>query len=338
MVVAALFGWGAWQRRWIADDGLIVLRTVRNLLAGNGPVFNAGERVESNTSTLWTYLNYLGGLIGGPVRLEYVALALALVLSVAGVVFLMLGAGRLYAPSLQGRRALLLPAGVLVYIAVPPARDFATSGLENGLVLAYLGLLWWMMVCWSQALRSHQDASQRNAVSRTFDATLGLRRRSVSVLVRPELALVGGLALVMMLVAARGWRRRVLIVVAGGLLPVAYQIFRMGYYGLLVPQTALAKDASGDKWAQGLVYLTNFDEPYLLWLPALLLAVLARAPDDDPQPSVVDPAGGAVRLQQARTHGAEPARGGACSCSSAVCCRPCTGSGRAATSCTAGSC
>ena len=45
VVVALLFGWGAWQRRWIADDGLIVLRTVRNLLAGNGPVFNAGERV-----------------------------------------------------------------------------------------------------------------------------------------------------------------------------------------------------------------------------------------------------------------------------------------------------
>ena len=45
---------GIWQRRWIADDGLIVLRTVRNLLAGNGPVFNASERVESNTSTAWT--------------------------------------------------------------------------------------------------------------------------------------------------------------------------------------------------------------------------------------------------------------------------------------------
>ena len=42
VVVAALFGWGAWERRWIADDGLIVLRTVRNLLAGNGPVFNKG--------------------------------------------------------------------------------------------------------------------------------------------------------------------------------------------------------------------------------------------------------------------------------------------------------
>lgn len=52
--VAVLFGWGSWQRRWIADDGLIVLRTVRNLLAGNGPVFNQGERVEANTSTAWT--------------------------------------------------------------------------------------------------------------------------------------------------------------------------------------------------------------------------------------------------------------------------------------------
>jgi arabinofuranosyltransferase len=274
LVAAGLFSYGAWQRRWIADDGLIVLRTVRNLLAGNGPVFNKGERIESNTSTLWTYLNYLGALIGGPTQLEFVTLWLALVLSVAGVVFLMLGAGRLYAPSLHGRRALLLPAGVLVYIAVPPARDFATSGLENGLVLAYLGLLWWMMVCWSQVLRSFQDNGQRNAASPLFDGSLAFVA-GLSVLVRPELALIGGLALVMMLIAARGWPRRGLIIVAGGLLPVAYQIFRMGYYGLLFPQTALAKDATSDKWAQGWVYLTNFDEPYLLWLPALLLGVLA---------------------------------------------------------------
>ncbi|PRC49530.1 hypothetical protein C6A85_74250, partial [Mycobacterium sp. ITM-2017-0098] len=120
----------------------------RNLLAGNGPVFNAGERVEANTSTVWSYLMYLGGLVSGAARLEYVALTFALVLSVAGVVLVMLGTARLYAPNLGGRQALLLPAGALVYIAVPPARDFATSGLENGLVLAYLGLLWWMMVVW----------------------------------------------------------------------------------------------------------------------------------------------------------------------------------------------
>ena len=265
-VVAVLFTWGAWQRRWIADDGLIVLRTVRNLLAGNGPVFNQGERVEANTSTAWTYLMYAGSWVGGPMRMEYVALALALVLSVLGVALLMLGTGRLYAPSLRGRRAIMLPAGGLVYIALPPARDFATSGLESGLALAYLGLLWWMMVCWSQPVRGRPD-------SRLFIGALAFVA-GFSVLVRPDFALMGGLALIMMLIAAQGWRRRLLIVVAGGFLPVAYEIFRMGYYGLLVPGTALAKDAAGDKWSQGMIYLSNFNAPYAVWVLVVLLVPL----------------------------------------------------------------
>jgi arabinofuranosyltransferase len=96
----------------------------------------------------------------------------------------------------------------------------------------------------------------------------------LSVLVRPELALIGGVALVMMLIAERGWARRGLIVLAGGLLPVGYQIFRMGYYALVVPQTALAKDASGSKWGQGLTYLHNLTGPYALLLPALLVIAL----------------------------------------------------------------
>lgn len=276
VLVAVLFGWGAWQRRWIADDGLIVLRTVRNLLAGNGPVFNKGERIEANTSTVWSYLVTLGGWVGGPVRLEYVALAFALVLSVAGVALVMLGTGRLYAPSLVGRRAVLLPAGVLVYIALPPARDFATSGLENGLVLAYLGLLWWMLVCWSQAPRRNPATGKgkHDATSGRFDATLAFVA-GLSVLVRPELALIGVGVLLMMLVATGRWRRRTVIVVAGGLLPVGYQIFRMGYYGLLTPGTAVAKDATGSKWQQGFVYLANFNGPYLLWVPLILLVGLA---------------------------------------------------------------
>ncbi|OBK67721.1 hypothetical protein A5652_24660 [Mycobacterium sp. 1165178.9] len=265
-LVAVLFGWGSWQRRWIADDGLIVLRTVRNLLAGNGPVFNQGERVEANTSTAWTYLMYVGSWVGGPLRMEYVALALALVLSIVGVALLMLGAARLYAPSLRARKAIMLPAGALVYIALPPARDFATSGLESGLALTYLGLLWWMMVCWAQPVRNRAD-------NKVFAGLLAFVA-GFSVLVRPELALMGGLALIMMLVAARTWRRRVLIVVAGGFVPVAYEIFRMGYYGLLVPGTALAKDAAGDKWSQGMIYLSNFDAPYAVWIPLVLLVPL----------------------------------------------------------------
>lgn len=293
LTVTVLFGWGAWQRRWIADDGLIVLRTVRNLLAGNGPVFNKGERVEANTSTVWTYLTYLGGWAGGGLRLEYVALTLSLVLSLAGVALAILGTARLYAPLLAGRAAVMVPAGMLVYIAIPPARDFATSGLENGLVLAYLGGLWLMMVIWAQAVRTpvtldrrggpHQPVDprivhagqkdQKDVLSRRF--TIGLAfLAGLSVLIRPELALIGGGFLVMMLIAARGFTSRVWIVVAGGALPVLYQIFRMGYYGLLVPSTAIAKDASGSKWGQGFVYLQNMNSPYLIWIPAILLIAL----------------------------------------------------------------
>jgi arabinofuranosyltransferase len=209
---------------------------------------------------------YAGSWVGGPMRMEYIALALALVLSLLGVAMLMLGAGRLYAPSLRGRRAIMLPAGALVYIALPPSRDFATSGLESGLALAYLGLLWWMMVCWAQPLRTRPD-------NRVFLGALAFVA-GFSVLVRPDFALMGGLALIMMLIAARTRRNRVLIVVAGGFLPVAYEIFRMGYYGLLVPGTALAKDAAGDKWSQGMIYLSNFNQPYAIWVPVLLLVPL----------------------------------------------------------------
>jgi arabinofuranosyltransferase len=49
----------------------------------------------------------------------------------------------------------------------------------------------------------------------------------------------------------------------------------MGYYALAVPQTAIAKDATGSKWAQGFQYLANFNSPYLLWVPLVLAILLA---------------------------------------------------------------
>ena len=124
-LTVVVFACGAWARRWIADDGLIVLRTVRNLLAGNGPVFNVGDRVETNTSAAWTYVIWFFSWITHA-RLEYVSLVTALTLSLLAVMFAMLGAARLWGGTAT---QLLLPAGALVYIAMPPARDYATSGL-----------------------------------------------------------------------------------------------------------------------------------------------------------------------------------------------------------------
>ncbi|MDJ0359754.1 flagellar motor control protein ZomB [Rhodococcus sp. H29-C3] len=258
-VSALLFLVGAWERRWIADDGLIVLRTVRNLLAGNGPVFNAGERVETNTSTIWTYLVYAVSWLS-EIRLEYVVLTIALVLSTAAIVLAMFGTYALRTRS-AGVVA-YLPAGVLVYIAVPPARDFATSGLETCLVIFWIAALWLLMVRWST-----RTISGPAWLFLAFWAGLGP-------LVRPELLILSGLALIMLFLARQSWKSRLAVFVVAGIVPVGYQIWRMGYYGLPYPNTAVSKDAGGAKWAQGFDYLWNLLGPYMLWLPLLLMLVV----------------------------------------------------------------
>jgi len=261
-LTVVLFAIGAWNRRWIADDGLIVLRTVRNLLAGNGPVFNMDERVEANTSTAWTYIVWFFSWLT-QVRLEYVVLGVALTLSLIAIVFAMLGSARLWGGT---GSALLLPAGVLVYVALPPARDYATSGLESGLVICWLAVLWWALMRWAQADRVRPGG----LAGLVFLAGL-------APLIRPEMALVGGLALLMIFFAPMPeWRfgplvARIGIVAVAGVLPLSYQVWRMGYYGLPYPNTAIAKDAGGAKWDQGFTYLWDLVGPYLLWLPLLIL-------------------------------------------------------------------
>ncbi|MEU7630127.1 flagellar motor control protein ZomB [Nocardia sp. NPDC049220] len=274
-LTVALFAVGGWQRRWIADDGLIVLRTVRNLLAGNGPVFNEGERVETNTSTAWTYLVWFFSWLT-QARLEYVVLGVALTVSLAAVVFAMLGSSRLWGGTWSG---VLLPAGVLVYIALPPARDYVTSGLESGLVICWIGLLWWQLMRWSQA----KSVRLPGLLGLVFLAGL-------APLIRPEMTLVGALALLMIFLAPMPENRlrpivlRAVIVAVAGLVPLGYQIWRMGYYGLPYPNTAVAKDAGGAKWGQGFTYLWNLVGPYFLWVPLLVLliagVVAARARAD----------------------------------------------------------
>ncbi|SIS21177.1 flagellar motor control protein ZomB [Williamsia sterculiae] len=267
IVVAALFATGAWQRRWIADDGLIVLRTVRNLLAGNGPVFNKGERVESNTSTVWTYLVWFWSWVTDG-RLEFVVLWIALTLSVTALPIAMYGTLRMLGRGVGLRGAtLVLPVGALVYIALPPARDFATSGLEVSLCIFWVSVLWVQFVGWSRRTPGEFGRG-------TIAATLALGfTAGLSPLIRPELTVVGAVVLVLVFLAPMGWRTRVGFVLVAAVVPVAYQIFRMGYYGLLVPNTAVAKDASGSKWGQGLKYLTNLFGPYLLLLPVIVALV-----------------------------------------------------------------
>lgn len=50
------FGWIAYFSPWVMDDSFISARYAKNLVEGNGLVFNPGERVEGYTNFLWVML------------------------------------------------------------------------------------------------------------------------------------------------------------------------------------------------------------------------------------------------------------------------------------------
>ncbi len=257
-ILPAAWGVLGWRQRWIADDGLIVARTVREILAGHGPVFNPGERVEADTSVLWTWLL---ALLTWARRLALytVIVGRGLLLAPLGLLLALLGARELHRRHSPDQ--VLLPAGALVVVALPPFWDFVTSGLEDSLIFCWLGLCWWL-------LAGLRPGSRRRARWLAFVAGLGW-------LVRPDMAIgtVAFLAALWYIERPAGRRLAVLAAVAGAV-PLAYQVFRMGYYGLLVPNTAVAKDASSPRFHQGSVYLADFASPYRLWVPLLVLLVL----------------------------------------------------------------
>ena len=169
---------GAWNYRWMADDGLIHLRIVQQIEAGNGPVFNAGERVEASTSPLWTWLLAAADVLL-PLPLEWIAVLAGIALSACGLAFAMLGAAELTQAS--GRSRLLFPLGGLVLAVLPAMWLNASTGLENGLAFAWLGACVWLLARWASGARH---------LSLWTAALVG-----VGTLIRPEFVLVSMLLL-----------------------------------------------------------------------------------------------------------------------------------------------
>jgi arabinofuranosyltransferase len=252
-----LLGFG-FDRRWIGDDGFINLRVVSQLLAGHGLVFNAGERVEAVTSPGWVLLLAAVGGLG--FRLEDVSWTLGLGLSGLGV--LLASAATLEPEWKRDPSTLRLPLGLLCYACVPAAWDYATSGLENGFGLAFLGYGYWLV---ARALRAR---SGRRCVAAGL--LLGC-----APLVRPDFYLLVAPLLALPCRRASGWQTRLGVLAASVAPGAAYEIFRMGYFASLVPNTALAKEAFLARWDDGRYYLWNTLGVYWLLVPMLVLLVAA---------------------------------------------------------------
>ena len=223
---------GAWSYRWVQEDAFIDFRVVGNLLAGHGPVFNVGERVEVYSDPLWVFLLALTHEIAPFLSLEWLSIFIGLAGTGLGVVL----AGR--AMQRLGSRAtdgLIVPVGLNLFSVVSAVWEFATSGLEMGLVFGWIGMSFWLLV--------RTEQSRRGAATSAFVLGLGP-------LIRPELLLVSVVFLVGLawVVASHGWqgprsiwRRWMLPGIAAVALPVAYELWRMAYFALFVSNSELAK-------------------------------------------------------------------------------------------------
>jgi arabinofuranosyltransferase len=259
LAAVAVFGVLAYVNRWISDDGLIVVREVRQILAGNGPNYNPFQRDEVDTSALWTWVLALAALIfRGDVAVD--AVVLGIECTIAGLLFALGGCFRLHRA--HGATGLLLPAGVLVPVAVSTFWDFASSGLETGLAMLWLGLSWWLLT----------GIGERAGTARMVATAVII---GLGPLVRPDFALVTAVFGVAGLLLRRpAWWRGLLYCAAGLAVPVGYEIFRAGYYGILEPMPGLAKEASVAFVSRGFDYLNDFVGTYQLWLPLALICVV----------------------------------------------------------------
>lgn len=262
IVVTAVMGF---SMRWTFDDGFIYFRTVDQILAGNGAVFNATARVETFTSPLWMAVLTVGEAVS-PLRLEYTAVVLSVTATVAGMMLATGGAARL--AWLHSPGALRVPLGSMLLASLWPVWVWTTGGLEIGLTYAWLG------ACWLLLIRCASTAVPGRASTGTL-IVLGL-----GWLVRPELVLSSclfvGLAVVTAPTSSTRTRLRMLLTATA--IPVAYQVFRMGYYGVAVSTPAIAKEGTVLRPGYGWDYLVNFVGPYLLVIPVLaILLVVGRS-------------------------------------------------------------
>lgn len=265
LVPVALFGWLSWHARVLVDDGYIYLHVVQQIIAGHGPVYNVGQRVEVFTGPLWTFL-LVPAVVVSPASMETTALVLGDVLAMGGLLLAARAARTIWRR--QAPEALLAPAGLLVPVAVYAYWWLTCSGLETGIALAWIG---------GSGLVLAASGDRPDPTLRRFELVL----LGLGPLIRPEFLIYSVVFVAWYVIARRhelGTRRILAAVAWAAALPFAYQVFRMGYYGEFVANTAIAKEATRPFPSRGLGYLRNFVDVYWLWIPVLCLVVGGLVP------------------------------------------------------------
>jgi hypothetical protein len=256
-VVFAVWAYDRWSaHRVLVDDAFISFRYADNLVRGNGLVYNVGEKVEGYTNFLWVLLAALALKLGrDPIAVtQSVGVGCYLAVVFGGV---WLTASPSLGPTLRR-----LPAAALVCLLVTPSGFASFSG--TGLETSFLGLVVPSMGVFGLLLRESR-------VSHAVALVLPL----VALLTRLDTGLaVAAYAVVLIASPVLRPRRHWLAECAVRLGPAAvgfgaYTVWKLAYYGELLPNSYYAKAAYVTRFDAGLAYVGRFTQSY----PGSLLLV-----------------------------------------------------------------
>jgi arabinofuranosyltransferase len=259
----------AWMHRFVQDDAYIVLRYARHLAAGDGLVWNIGERVEGYSSFLHTVLMAAPFLLG----VDPVAAAHALGLACF--------AGSLVATFAAARWTFGAEKPALLAVALLGTNYtfsvFATGGLETSLHA--------FLICVGLWLVARGQARGWMVSALLVLSVVG----GLLLLTRPDSAVPVALLFAMTLWrlhrgGALGWRPVAALTAPAAAVVGVWLAWKLSYYGELLPNTYYVKVASPTSLYNGVRYLYLFGLSYGL-LPLALLAIplvprLRRDPRD----------------------------------------------------------
>ena len=116
------------KNAWISEDAYILFRSIEQLFAGNGPVWNPHERVQVFTSPLWFWVLSFGRLFSSDIYL--ITIMVSFLLWLFTIVILK----QLF----NNNKTLFI--GVLLFSASTGFFDYTSSGLENSLAYFLISL------------------------------------------------------------------------------------------------------------------------------------------------------------------------------------------------------
>lgn len=254
----------AWSNRFIQDDAFISFRYAEHLAEGKGPVYNEGERVEGYTNFLWTVLIAAGRRLGfEPIAFSY---GLGMACFAGSLVFTYRLSCRVFGDGTAGLLAVFLLGTNYTFSA------YATGGLETQLQ-AFLCVAVASLVFQIVAM---PVASRTALVALSLLIAAALLTRldsSVYLFVLLPAVFFHLLRQADVSIAEKG--RQMACLCLSPLLTVGgWLLWKLSYYGDILPNTFYAKVGSVNTVPKGLFYCAEFVQEYWL-VPFLFLGIAA---------------------------------------------------------------